>query len=119
MSPAIQKNFFTIGQAAAYLGLSKRTIRRWIFQKKLISTQDENGTHIIGREVLEAVSKVEKPVIQKSNSTSESPLLSIASAADLLGVSKRTLMRWKRLRSYKRTIAGSHAEGTLGLKGTD
>jgi predicted site-specific integrase-resolvase len=109
MEDAAQKKKYTISQSAKLAGVSRRTIQRWISAKKLSTSVDSYGTHLISAEALASLT----PHVATPNATplshSVSGVLTAAKAASQLGVSKRTLLRWEKagLISSKRTIGGA------------
>jgi DNA-binding XRE family transcriptional regulator len=121
MAETAQEKKYTISQAAKRIGVSKRTIQRWIKSKKIPFQIDPNGIHLLNETAL--LSK--KPLTNHqglmatplSSSSLSSGLLSAALAAKSLGISKRTLLRWEKagLITPTRTVGGARRYNTKDI----
>jgi excisionase family DNA binding protein len=102
------KKYFTISQAAKYLGVSKDTIRRWEKAGKISSTIDPTGVHLFTKENLRSLPSDPRLTAPHAPQLLSSPL-SLTDAASAAGVSKSTLLRWEKAGIIKgtRTAGGA------------
>ena len=96
--PIFQKEY-TISQYANRLGVSTRTVRRWIQDGKLAAKTDELGNyHVLAAESTHSKILHDDQTLLPSNQ-----------AAKMLGISKKTLRRWEHagLITSRRTAGGA------------
>ena len=73
MADTAQGKKYTISQAAKVAGVSRRTIQRWISAKKLTSSVDSYGTHLISVEALASLTPLVAPKNATPSTDSVSP----------------------------------------------
>lgn len=95
-TPSFQKNY-TISQTSKLLGVSRRTIYRWIDLRKLTLHKDDTGAGIISAEDIDNLKPGAFPKIQRALPPlpTNPSLFSVSQAARMMGISPRTLFRWE------------------------
>jgi len=109
MRESAQEKKYTISQTAKLVGVSKRTIQRWIATGKLPTIIDSFGLHLISENVLMGIPQAKSSLRTSRAHASVSGIFTISEAARTLGISKRTLLRWEKagLITSRRTVGGA------------
>lgn len=89
-STPLPYNLYTIGQAATYLGVSIKTLRRWDAEGRLSSQRNNLNQRLYDPHELQILKNGRK------NDAAPVTLMNISTAATQLGVSVKTIRRWEK-----------------------
>src|SRR3989338_6014182 len=107
MKKRLPDKTYSIQQAADYLGVSSKTLRRWEVRGLIASLRTAGNQRRFELQELDRVkqsrtdhpfaidSKLTHPQITSSNVYLKRAALSISEAAEFLGVTPRTIRRWE------------------------